>query len=145
MSLTAYNPATVSQAYSLQFNVIELDETEIQPTEDFDKQTVKKLGKVKSPKENTTFSADISINESSWFNGTVLNYRVISTDEQAQNKTIIRNHVENTRKVVEARAIYDIDSTIDGIYAQQYTSVFKTYTHNDSIHYISHIPTEKRG
>lgn len=78
MSLTAYNTATVSQAYSLGFNVIDVDETEIQPTEDFDKQRVKKLGKVKSPKENKTFSADINLNESSWFNGTVLNYRVIS-------------------------------------------------------------------
>ena len=62
IDLTAYNPATVSEGYSLQFNVIDVDETEIQPTDQFDKEAVSKLGKVKSPKENTTFSADISIN-----------------------------------------------------------------------------------
>jgi len=42
--------------------VIDIDETEIQPTDEFDKEAVRKLGKVKSPKQNTTFSADISIN-----------------------------------------------------------------------------------
>jgi hypothetical protein len=33
IDLTAYNPATVSEGYSLQFNVIDVDETEIQPTD----------------------------------------------------------------------------------------------------------------
>jgi len=62
MNLTAYNPATVSDPYSLQFYVIDVNETAIQPTEEFDKEVVRKMGKLKSPKENTTFSADISIN-----------------------------------------------------------------------------------
>lgn len=48
-------------------------------------------------------------------------------------------------KLVEGRAIYDIESTINGIYAQQYSSLFKSYTHNDSIHFINKIPTTQMG
>lgn len=47
--------------------------------------------------------------------------------------------------MIEGRAIYDIESTIDGIYAQQYSSLFKSYTHNDSIHFISKVPTTRIG
>jgi len=35
--------------------------------------------------------------------------------------------------MVAAKAIYDMESTFNGIYAQQYSSVFKTWAHNDSI------------
>lgn len=34
---------------------------------------------------------------------------------------------------------------MDGIYAQQYSSLFKSYVHNDSIHFINKIPTTVRG
>jgi len=53
--------------------------------------------------------------------------------------------VQNTGDIVAARAIYDIQSTLEGIYAQQYDSLFKTYTQNDSIHYINQIPVTRRG
>ena len=43
------------------------------------------------------------------------------------------------------RAIYDIESNFDGIYAQQYSSYFKTFYNNDSIEYIQNIPTVHRG
>ena len=61
------------------------------------------------------------------------------------DKIRLRDHVVHTRNVIEGRAIYDIESTLDGIYAQQYSSLLKSYTHNDSVHYISRIPTERQG
>ena len=62
-------------------------------------------------------------------------------DPECQGSATIKNHVEVTRKVIEARAIYDIESTADGIYAQQYSSLLKSHTYNDSINYISKVPT----
>ena len=44
-----------------------------------------------------------------------------------------------------ARAIYDLEATYHGIIAQQYESLFKTFSHNDSIEAMVTIPTNSRG
>lgn len=75
----------------------------------------------------------------------MLNYTFECETDECRNTTTLQNHVELTRTVVEGRAIYDIQSTSDGIYAQQYRSVFKTFNHNDSIHFINLVPTTLRG
>ena len=38
-----------------------------------------------------------------------------------------------------------MESTYDGVWAQQYFSIFKTHNFNDSIHFINQIPTSRRG
>ena len=38
-----------------------------------------------------------------------------------------------------------MESTDYGIYAQQYYGIFKSYTHNDSIHFVNNVPTEHIG
>ena len=53
--------------------------------------------------------------------------------------------MEEIREVVAGRAIYDMDSTFNGIFAQQYNSYLKTWMHNDSIQYIQNIPTTSPG
>jgi hypothetical protein len=143
MNLTAMNTVATSDAYSLSFNVLDTNETIIKPTPAFNETHVKTLGKIKVDKNVTAFNADISFNDTEWFEGNVLRYRANCTDCGSSIKII--NHVEETRELLEARAIYDMESTIDGIYAQQYSSILKTYTHNDSIHFINQVPTERRG
>ena len=74
-----------------------------------------------------------------------MNYTFECETDECKRTTTIQNHIEFSRTIVEGRAIYDIESSSDGIYAQQYASVFKTYNHNDSIHFINMIPTTRRG
>lgn len=143
LSLSASNLNASSDAYDLIFNILDTNETIIKPTNDFNETEVKNLGKIKAPSHNETFSADITLNDTTWFEGNVLRY-IVNCSEC--NKSVhVTNHVQETRELLEARAIYDIESTIDGIYAQQYSSILKTNTFNSSIHFISHIPTQRRG
>jgi hypothetical protein len=74
MSLSAYNPGSKSDAYSLHFNVLDFNETIISPTPDFNETDVKNLGHLKSPSNNATYFANIQLNDSNWFDGTVLSY-----------------------------------------------------------------------
>jgi hypothetical protein len=143
LSLSASNPGATSDAYTLQFNVLDTNETIIRPTEDFNETEVQNLGKIKSPYNNQTFNADITLNDTNWFEGNVLRY-IINCSECGQSVSIF-NHVQEFRELVEAKAIYDIESTLDGIYAQQYGSLFKTNTYNSSINFISQIPTQRRS
>ena len=53
-----------------------MNETEIAPTEDFNETAVKKLGYLKVPTNNISYSANININDSEWFKGTVLKYEL---------------------------------------------------------------------
>jgi hypothetical protein len=143
LSLSASNANVTSDPYTLQFNVLDTNETIIKPTASFNETEVQNLGKIKSPFHNETFSANIQLNDTEWFEGNVLRY-VINCSE-CDKSVFIVNHVQETRELLEARAIYDIESTIDGIYAQQYGSLLKTNTFNSSIHWISNIPTQRRG
>jgi hypothetical protein len=143
LSLSASNLNVSSDPYSLVFNVLDTNETIIKPTDDFNETEVKNLGKIKAPFNNETFSADIQLNDTTWFEGNVLRYSVNCSE---CNKSVhVINHVQETRELLEARSIYDIESTIDGIYAQQYGSLLKTNTFNSSIHFINQIPTQRRG
>jgi hypothetical protein len=55
--------------------VLDTNETIIKPTDKFNETAVKGLGKIKSPNKNaTTFSADIQINDTDWFEGNVLRF-----------------------------------------------------------------------
>jgi len=36
-------------------------------------------------------------------------------------------------------------STYQGIYGQMYDTIFKTYAQNDSVEYVTKIPTTSRG
>lgn len=74
MSLSAYNPANKSDAYSLHFNVLDFNETIISPTPDFNETEIFNLGHLKSPAHNVTYSGTIQLNDSNWFEGTVLSY-----------------------------------------------------------------------
>jgi hypothetical protein len=145
MTLGAYNPSAQSESYSLAFQVLDTNETIIKPTEYFNKTEVAQLGHLKSPANEETYSGTVQINDTHWFDGNVLHYRFHCETEECNRTTTIHNHVEHTGTVVEGRAIYDIQSTWDGIYAQTYYSIFKTYTHNDSIHFINMIPATRRG
>lgn len=109
MSLSAYNPGSQSEPYSLKFNVLNFNETIIQPTPDFNSSEVRKIGRVKSPSNNATFYADINLNDSNWFQGTITKYEFSCGNPDCANYTSLRNHVELTRDVViEGRSIYDI-------------------------------------
>lgn len=99
MSLSAYNPKSKSDPYSLFFNVLDFNETIIQPTPAFNESEVRALGKFKTPANNATHYAELSLNDSDWFEGTVLSYAVDCTSN-CSNYTSVRSHVELTRDVV---------------------------------------------
>lgn len=71
--------------------------------------------------------------------------RFLANCSECDKSVHVINHVQETRELIEGRAIYDIESTIDGILAQQYSSIFKTNVFNSSVHWINQIPTTRRG
>lgn len=50
-----------------------------------------------------------------------------------------------TREVIASKAMYDVQSTVNGIYVQQYDSVIKTFPRNDSVELYFTIPTGADG
>ena len=72
----------------------------------------------------------------------MLHYQIECAD--CNSKIRLENHVHEVREILAARAIFDLESTYNGVFAQQYDSVMKTYT-NDSIEYIAQIPTNMPG
>ena len=143
LSLSASNTKSSSDAYSLQFNILDTNETIIKPTDKFNETEVQNLGKIKTPIHNSTFNADIQLNDTEWFEGNVL--RFLANCSECDRSVHVINHVQETRELLEGRAIYDIESTIDGILAQQYSSILKTNVFNSSVHWINQIPTTRRG
>lgn len=67
LSLSASNTKSSSDAYSLQFNILDTNETIIKPTDKFNETEVQNLGKIKTPIHNATFNADIQLNDTEWF------------------------------------------------------------------------------
>lgn len=145
LRLTAKNPKSTGTPYSLNFTILDLNETIIEPTEKFDKEEIRKLGHETAPHRNHSFTKDIMINDSEWFTGNVLNFTLNCSNCGRDKMIRLDNHIQETRDIVDAKYVYDIESTHDGIFAQQYYSLFKTYEHNDSIHYINQIPTTRLG
>ena len=52
LSLSASNTQTTSDAYTLNFNILDTNETVIKPTDQFNETEVRGLGKIKSPFHN---------------------------------------------------------------------------------------------
>jgi hypothetical protein len=90
--LSASNANATSDPYDLQFNVLDTNETIIKPTEDFNETEVKNLGRIKSPFNNETFSANIQLNDTTWFEGNVLRYTVNCSE--CDKSVFVINHVQ---------------------------------------------------
>lgn len=100
------------------------------------------LGHISVDTNVETIDYNITLNDTEWFEGNILHYNISCKDCHKENSTIkLQNKVKVTKDIVGARAIYDMESTINGIYAQQYDSMFKTWSHNNSIEYAFTIPT----
>lgn len=89
--LSASNANVTSDPYDLLFNVLDTNETIIKPTADFNETEVKNLGKIKSKSQNKTFNADIQLNDTTWFEGTVLRY--VANCSECDKSVFVINHI----------------------------------------------------
>lgn len=126
----------------MNFTVFNFSESAISLGPGFTQEKVNKLVQFPPPEKNESQSKVISFWDGDWFNGSVLHYFIECNDCNKQIR--LENHVQEVREIVAARAILDLESTYDGVFAQQYDSILKTYL-NDSIEYIVQLPTNMPG
>lgn len=141
LSINAYNNVSTSNVSQLNFTVFNNSESVITPGPGFNQEKVNKLVQFPHTDDNNQ-NLTISFADKDWFNGSVLHYAVQCQD--CGNKIHLVNHISEIREIVAARAILDIESTYNGVFALQFDAIFKTYL-NDSIQFVTQIPTNIDG
>ena len=107
---------------------------------------MRKLGHVSTDFNVPSIDLNVTLNDTHWFRGNILHYNYSCKDcHQSGARIHLQNHVTEIGDIVASKAIYDMESTHDGIFAQQYDAVFKTFKKNDSIELTWRIPTEIMG
>lgn len=128
----------------MKFKVIESNEAEIRPSAKFNKTKVKNLGHLEVDVNLPTVDLNLTLDDSQWFEGTITHYNISCKDCNKENTTntsiSLQNKVKKVDSVYASEAIFELEATHDGVFAQQYSAVFKTYSHNDSIQYTFKIP-----
>lgn len=140
VEITANNNQSTSNISRLNFTVFNNSESSITLGPGFNQDKANKVVQLPPPENNDT--KVISFSDGDWFNGSVLHYQIECQD--CNNKIRLENHVHEVREIVAARAILDLESAYNGVFAQQYDSIMKTYL-NDSIEYIVQLPTNIPG
>ncbi len=97
-------------------------------------------------KVNDTDTATFTnIDDSTWFNGSILNYTLDGEKCPECNKKIkIINHVEEERVLLGVNHMSDYTFAPDGGYIQQFQSIIKM-RHNGSIHQFVNFPSALDG
>lgn len=154
MNISAFNVKennTESEPYTFNYSVIKSDEADIQTTDKFNIDEIRKAGHVKVDKNAPRLDKNITLNDSDWFTGTVTHFNISCkhcnqnvSDDQFQ--VTLQNHVSATGAHIHAgEPVYDMKPTFQGIYGQQYNAFFKTFSHNNSVEYTAKIPTSSMG
>jgi hypothetical protein len=90
-------------------------------------------------------SAFYPLDDSTWFNGSVLNYTLTGDDCSECNKKLwVRNHVQEERVLLGVHDMEDYAFSIDGGYIQQFQSIIKM-KHNGSIDQFVSLPSVLDG
>ena len=94
---------------------------------------------------DTDTSTFATIDDSSWFNGSIINYTLDGEKCPECNKKIdLINHVQQERVLLGAHHMTDYTFSFDGGYIQQYQSIIKMQ-HNGSIDQFVNLPSPIDG